>query len=41
VVSLLLLAFLLVHVAMVFRAGFYKHVRAMITGQDPVSREAL
>ena len=32
--SLLLLAFLLVHIVMVFRAGFRKHVRAMITGRD-------
>ena len=34
VVSLLLLAFLLVHIVMVFRAGFRRHVGAMITGRD-------
>ena len=33
-VSLLLLAFLLVHIVMVFRAGFRKHMAAMITGRD-------
>jgi thiosulfate reductase cytochrome b subunit len=33
VVSLLLIAFLLVHIVMVFRAGFRTHVRAMITGR--------
>jgi thiosulfate reductase cytochrome b subunit len=31
-VSLILSAFLLVHVTMVWRAGFWKRVRAMITG---------
>lgn len=33
VVSLLLLAFLVVHIAMVFRAGFRKQIGAMITGR--------
>ena len=32
-VSLLLTLFVLVHVVMVFRAGFRKHMRAMITGR--------
>jgi thiosulfate reductase cytochrome b subunit len=40
VVSLLLLAFLLVHIAMVFRTGFRNHVSAMITGQHTDSWEA-
>jgi thiosulfate reductase cytochrome b subunit len=40
-VTLLLLAFLLVHIVMVFRAGFRKHVRAMITGRDAATREAV
>jgi thiosulfate reductase cytochrome b subunit len=35
VVSLLVLAFVLVHILMVFRAGFRKHVGAMITGREP------
>jgi thiosulfate reductase cytochrome b subunit len=34
VVSLLLLAFVMVHIVMVFRAGFRKHVSAMIVGRD-------
>jgi thiosulfate reductase cytochrome b subunit len=34
VVSLLLLAFLLVHIVMVFRAGFRKHMAGMIMGRD-------
>jgi thiosulfate reductase cytochrome b subunit len=35
VVSLLVLAFLLTHIVMVFRAGFRKHVGAMILGREP------
>jgi thiosulfate reductase cytochrome b subunit len=34
VVTVLLLAFLLVHVVMVFRAGFRRQMAAMITGRD-------
>ena len=41
VVSLLLLAFLLVHIVMVIRAGFGKHVGAMITGRDTSTREVV
>jgi thiosulfate reductase cytochrome b subunit len=39
VVSLLLLAFLLVHIVMVYRAGFRKHLWAMITGREASPRE--
>lgn len=39
VVSLLLLAFLFAHVVMVFRAGFRRHVGAMITGRPKDSPE--
>jgi len=40
-VSLALVLFLLVHVAMVWRAGFWKRVRAMITGHTTTNGEGL
>ena len=39
VLTVLLCAFLLVHVAMVYRAGFVRRVRAMITGQTGSHKE--
>jgi len=35
VVAVSLVVFLLVHVAMVYLAGFSRHMRAMITGRSP------
>jgi thiosulfate reductase cytochrome b subunit len=38
-VSVFLLLFLLVHIVMVFRAGFRKRMRAMITGHCDTNKE--
>jgi thiosulfate reductase cytochrome b subunit len=38
-VSVALLLFLLVHITMIFLAGFRNRMRAMITGQSDTSKE--
>jgi thiosulfate reductase cytochrome b subunit len=40
-ISIALLLFLVIHIVMVYRAGFRNRMRAMITGRTPASQEPL